>query len=214
MAKWSKDQIYAEIFRRIADGNIREQLRLKEEELAREFNVSRSPIREVLQLLAQDGLIELFPNRGAVAKSLTPDDIEEVYEIRQRLEPLALEHAVPRLSLETLRDFRLKMSNLTTTKDYVLMSDLDRDFHKYIIETSNKKRLINMLNQLLRLLMNFRYQGFHDPAISKRVADEHIALIDTLMLRKTEEAKRLMAEHIDNSKNATLNFLFTKRKTN
>jgi DNA-binding GntR family transcriptional regulator len=210
MAQWSKDQIYASLFSKIVDGKIPEQVRLKEEELAEEYQVSRSPIREILQLLSQDGLIELLPNRGARAKSLTADDIEEIYEIRMQLEPLALEHAIPRIELRRLQEFHSQMHEGGVCDDAVKASELDRDFHTYLIEASDKKRLINMLNQLLRLIMNFRYRGFHDPAIARRVMQEHSALIDVLIVRDTEKAKRLLIEHLDNSKNATLKFLFDR----
>jgi len=214
MGSFSKNQIYSTIFTSIVEGNYKRNERLKEAQLAKDFGVSRTPIREVLQQLAQDGMVEIIPNRGAIVKPLTPDDIEEIYEIRKHLELLALDFAIHRLNLDRLSELKERITSIPEIDNFKEASESDRELHRYIIESSHKKRLINMVNQLLRLMQHFRYIGFHDPEITKRVTGEHLELIDALILRDLGKAKMLLADHLENSKKATLHFIFNREFIN
>jgi DNA-binding GntR family transcriptional regulator len=210
----SKDDIYNIIFNRIMDGDYINGTRLKEASLAEEFQVSRTPIREVLQLLSQDGMVHLAPNRGATVHPLTPDDIEEIYEIRKSLELMAIDFAITKCNLQQLGRFKERILELTADSGLAESSALDRDLHKYILDLSGKKRLISMVDQLLRLMQRFRYIGFHIPQVSERVRFEHLAMIDALLDRDAALARKCLVAHIDNSKKATLQFIFNKRFRN
>ena len=205
-----KDTIYTQLFNRIMDSVYPRGVRLKEAELASEFNVSRTPIREVLQLLAQDGMIILHPHRGATVRPLTADDIEEIYEIRKSLEPLALGFSVPKLNLHRLKELRDQIISQSKETNLELLSAADFDLHAYIVDQSGKHRLSNMINQLYRLMQRFRYIGFHLPHVSQRVTQEHLDLLDALLVRDAETARHHLEEHIENSKKATLQFIFNK----
>ncbi|MBN1835544.1 MAG: GntR family transcriptional regulator [Spirochaetales bacterium] len=210
MARDVKERIYIELFNRIFDGRYESQTRLKEAELAGEFGVSRTPIREVLQQLAKDGMVQILPNRGAVVHSLTADDIEEIYEIRRQLELLALEFAVPAMSLRRLAELRSRVEADLAHPDREAESNSDNDLHLYIILASNRPRLINMLSQLLRLIHRFRYLGFGDPREARRATREHLQLIDALIERDLAKAKAVLNEHVDNSKRLAISILTRK----
>jgi DNA-binding GntR family transcriptional regulator len=86
----------------ILDGRLGPGDRLQHDDLARQFGVSRMPVREALGVLQSEGLVELRPHRGAVVVDLRPDDVAEIFEIRAMLEARAAELAAPNLSDETL----------------------------------------------------------------------------------------------------------------
>ena len=86
--------IYNTLFERIISGEYKTETILKEEELAKEFKVSRTPVRDALKLLEFDGLIKIQPKKGNLVLGFSIDDAEEIYDIRKALEVLALKKAI------------------------------------------------------------------------------------------------------------------------
>ncbi|MBN1425423.1 GntR family transcriptional regulator [Candidatus Fermentibacteria bacterium] len=210
----SKERIYLSLFSRIFDGEYGENTRLKEEELAREFGVSRTPIREVLRQLEQDGVVQLVPHRGASVNPFTADDVEELYEIRKKLEVLALEFAVPGIKLQTLRELKAMIEAITDSCSPERVAEIDRSLHNYIISSSGKPRLSNLLGQVMRLMERFQYIGStHTSASDQRLAcQDHLELIEAMMRRDRETATAVLANHIERSKQLAVSFLFIHQK--
>jgi len=192
--------MYSTLFDRIIQAQYPADTWLKEENLSEEFKVSRTPVRETLRQLEQDGLIELLPKRGARVFSFTADDIEEIFEIRKSLEPLALEIAAPSLSIHNLMEIRNMITNTKDVYDFKKHTEMDERFHKYFIEASRKRRLISMLHQLYRIIQHFRELGFRDESIIKIATEEHLTIIDALCIRNIEKGKELLITHLQNSK--------------
>ncbi|MCK9618452.1 MAG: GntR family transcriptional regulator [Lentimicrobiaceae bacterium] len=203
--------IYTILFNRIIAGEYTVGKRLKEESLATEFNTSRTPIRSILQQLEQDGLIKIFPNKGAEVLPFSADEIEEIYEIRKSLELLCLEISLKNLSLQKLMELKKEIIENTNNEDIQLQTDLDAKLHSYIINSSGKKRLIDMLNQLSRLIQSFRGLGFVQKETKESTIREHIEIIDALCRRDIVFAKEMMSKHIENSKMIALSQLFIQR---
>jgi DNA-binding GntR family transcriptional regulator len=202
------DNLYLSIFRRITCGILSAGTRLKEDELAREFGVSRTPVRAALRLLAQDGLVEILPNRGARASGFTADDLESIYEIRKVLELLALDLTGLNLKIQTLIDIKAQLDAAWASGDPIDNARVDARLHGFIIETCHRRRLIRMLNQQFRLMQAFREIGFHDESIRNDSYQEHLALIHYLSIRDMTESKRLLELHIQNSKIRVLQRVF------
>lgn len=204
----SKSDIYSQLFTMILKGEYPANSRLKETELASRFNVSRTPVREVIMQLARDGLVIVNPNRGAVVHPLTPDDVEEIYEIRASLELLALDFSVPRINLNDLRNIQRKLLNARENGDYRAATEIDQELHRCVVDSSEKKRLISIVNQMLRIMRNLRYLGFHDPDLLRRVTTEHLELIDALTRRDLSASKAILKDHLQNSKLSALRAIF------
>ncbi len=192
--------IYATLFYRILQGKYPQNTWLKEELLAEEFNISRTPVREILRQLEQDRLIEILPKRGARVFSFTADDIEEIFEIRKSLELLALDISAPSLSINGLMEISTMIEEYAQLYDYQKHTEIDEKFHKYFIEASGKRRLIAMLHQLYRLIQHLRELGFKDKEIIKTATKEHLEIINALCLRDVVGAKELLEKHLQNSK--------------
>jgi len=202
--------LYSSVFNRITSGRQAAGTRLKEDELAREFGVSRTPVRAALRLLAQDGLVEIVPNHGARARGFTADDLESVYEIRKVLELLALGLTGLHLSIRTLMDIKAQMETARALKDPVENAKADVRLHGFIIETCHRRRLINVLDQQFRLIQPFREMGFHDEEIQSCSYREHLELIHYLSIRDINESARVLELHIRNSKVRVLQKVFHK----
>lgn len=199
--------IYSTLFNRIISGEYPSGTRLKEEAIASEFNLSRTPVRSVLQQLEQDGLIYGSPNKGSWVLPFTADEIEEIYEIRKSLELLCLDFSSHTLSVQKLLALKKEIIANKDIEDFDLHTALDAELHSLIIEASNKKRLISMLNQLYRLIQNFRILGFASKELRDSTINEHLSILDALISRNNSVASELMKKHIENSKNRALSQL-------
>ena len=193
-------EIYDVLFDRIIQGEYAPDARLKEDALAEEFSVSRTPVREVLRLLEKDGLVDILPKRGARIFTFTADDLEDIYEIRKPLEVLALRISGPSLSIHRLMELRKKVVSCGASADCTLHKDIDTELHGYLVETSKRRRLISTLNQLFRLIQHFRELGFRIPAIREVTIEEHLELIDALCVRDMAAAEEILGRHIENTK--------------
>ena len=134
--------------------------------------------------------------------------IEEIYEIRKSLELLSLEISIPILSVQKLMEFRKELIENTDNEDIQVHTGLDAKLHSYIIDSTGKKRLIDMLNQLFRLIQSFRSLGFAHKESKESTIKEHIDILDALCRRDLINAKELMRKHIENSKMIALSQLF------
>ena len=192
-----KELVYNELFNKILSGSYNTKTRLTEEQIADEFGISRGPVREALRELAQDGLVDIIAHKGAFVFPFTADDVEDIFEFRKALEVLALGYAISNISLHRLTKIRSGISNAedsnATTEDLV---ELDEELHRCITEASGKRRIIKQLEQMNRLLRPFRLLTLADREIAMHQREDHLKLIDTLMVRNKSEAKEVLANHI------------------
>ena len=193
-------KIYATLFEYIISGKYAPNSRLKEEEIAKQFNVSRTPVREALRQLEQDNLVEILPNRGTRVIGFSVDDVEEIYEIRKSLELLALRSSVPFLNIQDLVEIRNLIQETAQSNDAKKHEQSDTRLHSYFIEASGKRRLISILNQHVRLIQRFRELGFQTNEFKDVATKDHLALIDALCVRDVDKASEILKEHIEKSK--------------
>lgn len=196
--------IYTTLLDRIVKSEYSENQWLREEAIAGEFGVSRSPVRRALRLLHQDGMVDLVPKRGARLFPFTADDIEDIYEIRKTLESLALRVGIHNLSIQRLLSLRTQIQGLREVDDPEAHTRLDGVLHSYLIEASGRRRLVSMLNELYRLSQSLREIGLRDKDNRLATIAEHSGIIDALTVRDLEQATTLLVRHIENSKTRLL----------
>lgn len=197
-------ELYTKLFDRIVRGTYAAGTWLREDSIAEEFGVSRTPVRDALRQLAQDGLVETLPKRGSRSLGFTIDDLEEAFGIRRNLELLALERAIPRLRLDRLMEIRGEIEAVRESEDPILHAELDNEFHTTIMNAADGKRLPMMLGSLYRIMASFRELGFADAEVRQKARAEHLAIIDKLIARDAEGAEALLREHIDATKTRIL----------
>ncbi len=201
------DKVYNILLDRIITRKIKPGEKLIEEELAENLGISRTPIREVLNRLFRDGLIELIPRKGGYIKKLTVRDVEEVYEIREVLENLAIRLAVPLIrekELKRIEELVRKTEKLTGRDKLKSQVNIDSELHNSIIASSGNSRLGKMIKSLYNFIQAFRVLESQQPQRSDQALQEHKTILEALSKRDAGQATELMSEHIKNTKNNIL----------
>lgn len=200
------DDLAARIRAKIMSGEIPIGAPLRQADLAAQFGISRTPVREALRQLQTGGLIEVVPNRGAVVRVPVPWEVREAYEVRAELESLAARRAVDRLDDATIAQLRsvnqaMYERSLSAAEGEQPKqregSDNDQ-FHGLIYQASGNTRLTRMLVEIndafprnvsalvLRENSRHREENFR----------EHEELIEAFVAGDRERAAELMRDHV------------------
>jgi DNA-binding GntR family transcriptional regulator len=207
------DRLATTLRGQILSGAIPLGSRLRQEALADEFGVSRTPVREALRKLQATGLVQLLPNRGAIVRGPSARDIREAYVVRAELEGLAAELAATAISdddLRRLRDaeqlFRRCVRPLVTGEgnlghswddesEWVRANDL---FHQAILDASGNARLSAMIAEIHQSFP--RRLTWAALAGSARLLEEnvaqHAAILAAIEEQRPDQARRRMVEHV------------------
>lgn len=196
-------RIYNHIRRRIETGVLLPGTRLDEKLLSEEMAVSRTPLREAIGLLAQDGLVDRKPYRANFVKTFSASQISDLYEVRKVLECLAVRLAVKRMSSDDIGTCRRILADVgAALKDGNLeaYSEADDRFHLFFILRSGNEVLIDTLGRLRSQIRVVRSAANRDPNVVERTAHERPLILAAIEARDADRAARLMEEHIDGVK--------------
>jgi DNA-binding GntR family transcriptional regulator len=178
--------------------------------------MSRTPIREILIALEKDGLVQRIRNQGANVISFTPDDLEELYDLRCALECLAVRRAVLHIPLNQLLEFEQRLAVLLRDRGgprrHQRQAELDVELHRFIVSHSGNRRLITYLENVSLLPLSLRLAGYKDDKHASEVGQEHLMLVRALLRRDSQLAEELMARHIENGKRKMLDLLCQQRE--
>lgn len=194
------DAVYESLLEAIVRGTLPSGTVLSEVALARQLEVSRTPVHDALRQLTKDGLVEQEKRRRARVARFTRDDIYEIFELRKYLEGPAAELAAGRMDQRQLGPLRAMAEQLAANPDAVdwtvQWADFDEQFHRTIAEASGNKRLAQDVSRY-RLL----HRGFNklstDPASLKKALAEHLEILDALEARDGARAREAMVRHIN-----------------
>lgn len=192
-------RIYGVLKRRISDGELSLGAKLTEAHLVKEFGISRTPIREALNRLAQEGLVTIKPYRGAFVASLSEDEVRELFEVREALEGMAARMAAMRIEKQVLEELgrRLKKGIAASSRDvYARYSQADREFHEAVAQASGNRELIDLLGSLASRIQIIRRQTVRLSSRARRSFREHLKVIDALGRRNPDLAEARMRSHI------------------
>ncbi|AIY65673.1 GntR family transcriptional regulator [Pseudoalteromonas piratica] len=200
--KTASDKVFVDIRQAIVEGEIAQGSKISEPELSKKHQVSRATLREALNRLESCHLIERKANVGCRVISLTPEKLDEIYQVRSALEGLACRLAATNMTddeinqVKALLDDHLSTQRVRQGESYY-QEEGDLDFHYRIIKGSKNSHLINLLcNELYQLVRMYRVQmGMNGPRVSKAF-DEHLAIINAIAARDGELAELLMKRHI------------------
>lgn len=202
-----REIVYEELKLLILTGKISPGMRLMEEELAEDMGVSRTPIREAIRKLEKEGLITIEPRRGAYVSQISTKDMVEILEVRQNMEGLAAELAAQRMTeedKEKLRDIAKAYEDAVATGDMAEMIRCDTAFHHIIVEATQNKILIQMVEQLQELVLRFRYIYYDNFKRAEQMLSEHQAIYEAIAEGDTEIARDSANLHIDRLKTLIL----------
>ena len=192
--------VYATLFDRILSGELPAGARLKEIALAKEFGLSRTPVRDALRQLTRDGLVEISPAVGARIIAFGADAVEDVYDIRMALELLAVDIVGQALRLQPLTDLLERLRQADRNNDIAEHAKIDALLHRYVIESTGRRYLLTVYDDMGRLMQRFRQLGFREPEVVARASREHAAFIQALLIRDVATARNVLEKHIRESK--------------
>ncbi len=212
-----KEKVYTVMKARILNFELKPGEKFFETEISEDLGVSRTPIREALNRLEHEGLIKSLPNKGYSVSDLTATEIEELFEIREALEVLALRSAAKNAKREDwIRlEQAIENQNLRQNEDSEKRhSHYFKEAHEFELEIariSGKETLKQMIDMISEKINRFQWMNHFltDRAVSSR--NEHMAIINFLKDGKIEDAVEATQEHIRHSKDNILNLLQRKK---
>ena len=189
--------------------NLKPGTALREEDIARQLNISPTPVREAINKLEQEGLIYRKPHRSAIVKPLKESDVYELCEIRESLECLAIKLAAERISIGTIRELQKivkkseKYLNENRLREYV---KTNRQFHDCIFRVAGNGRLKMIMSSIHNQLAILMLTTAKIPGKSKSATAQHKQMIKALEAKDQQLAVKIMKKHI----RETLNDLLSK----
>lgn len=199
------DKVFDAIEEEILTGELPSGETVSENKLSSRLGVSRTPVREALRRLEQEGLVRNEPGRGAVILGVTKQDLLDIYEIRVRIEGLAARSAAQSITEEQASAMRelVELQEFYVSKgDSEKIRDLDSEFHSMIYSFCTSRVLSDTLNSLHHRIERFRRisVGASDRAV--RMGAEHRAIMEALAAHDGDRAEALLIEHIKNARDA------------
>lgn len=190
----------------ILAGELAPGSRIRQEDVAERFGASRVPVREALRILESDGLVTLVPNSGAWVTRFSLSECNEVYQMRERIEPLLLRYSRPRLSpqaLDRLDELAREMQSVTksatqSAMDAALFLRLDREFHLLSYSAADTVVLGEVVQRLWNMTQHYRliFTRLADPAAMEASHDEHRMLVRALRSGDDDQAELIARSHI------------------
>jgi DNA-binding GntR family transcriptional regulator len=172
--------------------------RIRQEDIAEQFGASRSPVREALRMLHADGLINLVAHTGAWIAELSLAECEEMYQIRERIEPLLLRLSIPGLSQDQIEELEEITKKLEKNKDIETFLKLDREFHLLTYAGANTALLDEMVQRLWNTTQHYRraYTKLLAGNGFKPAHYEHHLMLSAIKKKDVDDAERVLYGHI------------------
>lgn len=203
-------EVAARLRQRIVEGLIAPGSKLNERELAEQLNVSRTPLREAIRALAAEGLVDLLPNRGAVAAQLSPQDVADTFEVIAGLEGQSGELAAQRITdaeLAEIRALHYEMLAAFTRRDLSTYYRLNAQIHTRINAAARNPVLTRTWATVNARLQALRFRSNFDDAKWQRAVDEHERMVALLAARDSDGLRRLLVQHLEHKRDAVLELM-------
>ena len=193
------DWVYEEVRRAIIDLRLQPGEPLREAVMADQLGVSKTPVREALARLEQEGLVETTSFKGAVVSGYSPEDLLEIYELRELLEGAAARAASAAISdemLERLEALVASSRELRDRGDLDELADLLSEFDAIVYEQVSNQRIRALIENMKAHLARIGRLTTGIPGRIEASVEEHARIVDAIRDRDADEAERLMRVHI------------------
>ncbi|MBA7542606.1 HTH-type transcriptional repressor RspR [subsurface metagenome] len=202
-----KDRVYQNIKFQIIRGTLKPGARLPEEELSKAMNISRAPIREAFNRLEKEGFVTIIPRKGAAVSRVTAQAIEDIFEIRESLESLAVKKSIGKISIEKLEkvgeSFKNYINKSSNAENCIQYLALDKKFHDLLSQNCGNKKLIELLANLQEQIHWLRNISLKRITFAGSVK-EHLAIIEALKKDDEELINKVLLQHLERAKRSSL----------
>ncbi|WP_288823143.1 GntR family transcriptional regulator [uncultured Megasphaera sp.] len=200
----------------IKDGRLSPGQRLREITLADTLGVSRTPIREAIRQLEQEGFVVMVPRRGTYVADISLKDIAQVFEIRGALEELAAGLAAERITteeLECLERILVEINGYIERDEFERIVDADVRFHDVLYQASRNQRLVDILHNLREQMLRFRSISMHYPGRLTATWEEHRQMVENIAAHNSSMARKVAKRHMENSEKTLLKGIREDKKS-
>ena len=195
-----RDHVLDMLHSAIVNGELKPGQLLIEADLAAQLGVSRAPLREAINILSTEGLVEIIPYHATSVKKLSRKDIEELYSVRSLMEGFAIKHVIlsdnTQAVVAQLRAICDDMLAAAEAGDLREVNQLDRHFHDTLVASSGNDLLLNLWSTVslrVRQVMSLRNRKKGD---LHAIARNHFGIVDVIARKDVEEAVSLIHQHI------------------
>jgi len=209
-----REMVYQSLKRSILQGKLKGGQRLKEESLAHEIGISRTPIREALHKLEQDELLYRLPKGGFAVKEFTKEDVEEIFGIRSALESYAAYLATLHITSQELSALEEKIEEseqALKNGDHDRLVKLNTEFHDLLYRSCKSKKLIDMINNFRDYFYRYRSTLLRTEEGFRYSVDSHKKMLEAMREKKPRRVERLVRKHLEIGKQIILHEIKTGR---
>ena len=194
----ASERVAEDLRSRILSGELPPGTRLRQEVIAEELGSSRLPVREALRMLEAEGLVTLKANSGAWVSRIDLHEVQTIYLIRERIEPLALAESIPHLSASDLAELDRIQREIEQTTDVESFLILDRRLHGITYSACGIELLLSMVQRFWNTTQHYRRAFAYLTGGQRQwvVNAEHRLLIDAIKRRDPIDAERVLIGHL------------------
>ncbi|MBF7682628.1 GntR family transcriptional regulator [Acinetobacter sp. B5B] len=181
----------------IVSGVIAEEEPIRQDEIAKRFNVSKIPVREALKRLEAEGLVEFIKNKGAIVTKISDTDLAQIFEVRVMLETKLIALAIPNMTLDTIEKAKEICRAFGQTQDLGQWARLNWQLHSCLYEPAQRPYMLGLIRSIYDKIERYlRIQMSNDQG--KRHADlEHWKIVDACSEKDIKLAEYLIEKHIN-----------------
>ncbi len=200
-----KDKSYVYIKNKIVNCEYMPGDYLDEKQLIEEIGASRTPIREALNKLEQENLINILPKKGVVVSNISYKDVVDIWELRMIIEPPILTSLKDKIDIEVIKQFKEDCNSVNTADE---LDEYDDKIHGYFTSLYSNYYLSDLLDTIATQTHRIRHLTTRNiPNTLSTTFDEHNAIFDALLNNEFELASELMYLHLSKAKERTVNSL-------
>lgn len=206
-----KEKVYEILKEMIISGKLKYNERIEEDALATSLEVSRTPVREAINKLEQEGWINIIPRRGMFVSNVSLKEINDIFQVRLNLEPIILQMGFSNIPLNECqrlkREFESFLDKELTKDEAKTLDELDNTLHLLILKSCNNNFIEKMMENVYEHNMRLRNQSVQSNNRRNEATKEHINLIDSILDGDLDKALELIKYHNIKAKEGFFNSL-------
>ncbi|MCF6248173.1 MAG: GntR family transcriptional regulator [Desulfobacula sp.] len=205
-----KIKVYKSLRLDIVSGKLTGGTRITETAIAQELNVSRTPVREALQKLAQEKFLLAIPKAGYIVEDLSDNEIQDLFTTRMEIEQIAIQKAIEHI---TVKELKVLDDNLEQTKACIKareefkITKLDIEFHTVIYKAARSKSLFRVCKNLSDLTIRYRHGLNLVPNLWTELLQQHIKIYQALISKNSRKTMEAIALHAQLEKSSLMDLM-------
>ncbi len=193
-----KVKVYKSLRLDIVSGKLKGGTRITEIAVAQSLGVSRTPVREALQKLAQERFLKSIPKAGYMVEDLSDNEIQDLFTTRMEIEQIAIQKAMDNITVDELKELD---DNLEQTKTFIKsgehfkITELDIGFHTIIYKAARSKSLFQICKNLSDLTIKYRHGLNLVPNLWNELLQQHIKIYQALLTKDKSQTTQIIEQH-------------------